>query len=97
MFGGLAFLLDGKLACGVRGERLMLRLGTAGADAALDEPSVAPMDFTGRPLRTTVYVETAGLGGRARLTGVSRSDGRETAHSCAASSPSSATGSRTPP
>jgi hypothetical protein len=27
MFGGLAFMLDGKMCCGIVGERLMLRLG----------------------------------------------------------------------
>jgi TfoX/Sxy family transcriptional regulator of competence genes len=31
MFGGLAFMLDGHMCCGVVGDRLMLRLG---ADAA---------------------------------------------------------------
>jgi hypothetical protein len=27
---------------------------------ALEEPNVRPMDFTGRPMRTTVFVEPAG-------------------------------------
>ena len=27
MFGGLAFMLDGHMCCGIVGERLMLRLG----------------------------------------------------------------------
>src|SRR5262245_39287362 len=60
MFGGLAFMLSGNMACGVVGDRLMLRLGTDGAAAALREPQVAPMDFTGTPSATMVYLEPAG-------------------------------------
>ena len=61
MFGGLAFLVNGHMACGIVGDELMLRLGTEGADAALDEPHVRPMDFTGKPLSTMVFVEPVGL------------------------------------
>lgn len=38
MFGGLAFPVDGNMACGVRGEDLIVRVATAEADAALGEP-----------------------------------------------------------
>jgi TfoX/Sxy family transcriptional regulator of competence genes len=38
MFGGLAFLLDGNLAVGIRGEDLMVRVGEEGAEAALAQP-----------------------------------------------------------
>ena len=61
MFGGLAFLVGGRMACGIVGRDLMLRLGEAGADAALDRPHVRPMDFTGRPMRTMVYVAREGI------------------------------------
>ena len=61
MFGGLAFLVGGHMACGIVGNDLMLRLGEAGADAALDCPHVRPMDFTGRPMRTMVYVAREGI------------------------------------
>ena len=61
MFGGLAFLVSGNMACGIVGDELMLRLGEHGADDALDEPHVRPMDFTGRPMRTMVYVARAGF------------------------------------
>jgi hypothetical protein len=56
MFGGLAFMVAGNMCCGVTGSDLMLRLGADGADAALDQPHVRPMDFTGRPLSGIVYV-----------------------------------------
>ncbi len=61
LFGGLAFLLRGNMCCGVVGDRLMLRLGNEGAAAALNEPHVRPMDFTGRPLRSMVYVMAEGI------------------------------------
>jgi hypothetical protein len=36
IFGGLAFLLHGDMACGVRGEDLIVRVAAEAADAALD-------------------------------------------------------------
>jgi TfoX/Sxy family transcriptional regulator of competence genes len=61
MFGGLAFMVSGNMCCGVIGSDAMLRLGEDGADAALDEPHTRPMDFTGRPMKSMVYVAPAGL------------------------------------
>ena len=60
MFGGLAFLVNGHMACGVQGPALVLRVGPEGAAAALRRPHVRPMDFTGRTLASMVYVESAG-------------------------------------
>lgn len=65
MFGGLAFMLDGHMACGIVQDALMVRLGPEGADRALDQPHVRPMDFTGRPMKGMVFVEPAGLHGNA--------------------------------
>jgi len=65
MFGGIAFMVDGHMACGIVGDDLMLRLGDERADEALDRPHVRPMDFTGRPMSTMVLVEPAGLRGAA--------------------------------
>jgi TfoX/Sxy family transcriptional regulator of competence genes len=63
MFGGLAFMLDGHMCCGIVGDELMLRLGVDGADAAVARPHVRPMDFTGKPMAGMVYVAPDGLGG----------------------------------
>ncbi len=63
MFGGIAFMVDGNMACGIAGDELMLRLGAEGAEAALRKPHVRPMDFTGRPMKGMVFVETPGLRG----------------------------------
>jgi len=61
MFGGLAFMLGGHMFCGVVRDSLMVRLGPDGADRALDQPHVRPMDFTGRPMKGMVFVEPGGL------------------------------------
>jgi TfoX/Sxy family transcriptional regulator of competence genes len=65
MFGGLAFMLNGHMFTGVVGDELMLRLGAAGAEAALQREHVREMDFTGRPMKAMVFVEPAGLEGDA--------------------------------
>jgi TfoX/Sxy family transcriptional regulator of competence genes len=61
MFGGLTFMLGGKMCCGVVGERLMVRVGPDAYEDALAEPFAAPMDFTGRPLKGMVYVDGDGF------------------------------------
>jgi TfoX/Sxy family transcriptional regulator of competence genes len=60
MFGGIAFLLNGNMCCGVLKSDLVLRLGEDGAVKALREPHTRVMDFTGKPLRSMVYVSPAG-------------------------------------
>lgn len=61
MFGGLAFLLNGNMCCGVTGDRLMLRLGETGAAQALTEPHTSLMDFTGKPMKSMIYVGPDGF------------------------------------
>ena len=59
MFGGIAFMLGGNMCCGVIGEDLMVRLDEDG-ERALAEPHTRPMDFTGKPMKTTIYVDREG-------------------------------------
>jgi TfoX/Sxy family transcriptional regulator of competence genes len=61
MFGGLAFMAHGYMFCGIVADQLMVRLGTEEADQALAEPHVRPMDFTGKPMRTMVFVIPEGI------------------------------------
>lgn len=56
MFGGLAFMLDGNMACGVIGDEMMVRVGPDAYPAALAKPGAREMDFTGRPMRGMVMV-----------------------------------------
>ena len=61
MFGGLAFLVSGNMACGVVGKELMVRVGSDAYEEALSQRHVREMDFTGRPLRGMVYVAARGI------------------------------------
>ena len=65
MFGGLTFILDGHMCCGIVANELMLRLGADGAENALEHAHVRPMDFTGKPMTGMIYVAPEGLGGDA--------------------------------
>lgn len=60
MFGGLAFLVNGHMACGVQGDDLMVRVGPDAYDSALKKAGARPMDFTGRPLKGMIYVGPRG-------------------------------------
>lgn len=61
MFGGIAFLRDGHMFCGVLGRDLVLRLGDRGAAEALGRPHTKAMDFTGKPMKSMVYVKPKGF------------------------------------
>ena len=60
MFGGITFMLHGKMCCGVVGDELVVRVGREGYDEALGQPHVRPMDFTGRPLKGFVFISPGG-------------------------------------
>lgn len=60
MFGGVAFLKNGKMFCGIVKDDLMVRVGGEGYEAALAEAYVRPMDFTGRPMNGYVFVGPGG-------------------------------------
>ncbi len=69
MFGGIAFMVGGNMACGVIGEDLLVRLGAEDAEKALAESHTRPMDFTGKPMKTTIYVDPAGTASDSDLAG----------------------------
>jgi len=62
MFGGLAFMINGNMACGVHGDELIVRLAADASEAALAEPATRPFDMTGRPMKGWILV---GAGGHA--------------------------------
>jgi TfoX/Sxy family transcriptional regulator of competence genes len=49
MFGGIAFLLGGNMAVGVREEDLIVRVEPDQTDALLREPGAKPFSLSGRP------------------------------------------------
>lgn len=67
MFGGLCFMLNGNMTCGIVGDELMVRLAPDKYEDALAQPHARPMDFTGRPMKGMVYVGTGGIRGDGAL------------------------------
>ncbi|MCC6466431.1 MAG: TfoX/Sxy family protein [Planctomycetes bacterium] len=65
MFGGLALMVRGHMACGIIGEKLMVRVGPEAHEGALKRPCTAPMDFNGKPMKGMVYVTGRGATGAA--------------------------------
>ena len=61
MFGGLAFMVQGNMACGPVRDILMVRVGPDEYEAALAEPDAEELSFTGRPMRGFVQVDVADL------------------------------------
>ena len=56
MFGGICFMLNGNMLCGVHKGGGMFRVGKANQDAAQAIDGVGPMAFTGRPMGGMVDV-----------------------------------------
>jgi TfoX/Sxy family transcriptional regulator of competence genes len=60
MVGGLSFLVNGNMCCGITGTELMIRVGADSREKALREPHVRPMAFGGRILSGFICIEPAG-------------------------------------
>ena len=56
MFGGIAFLVAGNMACGVMRDDLMVRMEPDAAAALESEPGVRRFDMSGRPMKGWVLV-----------------------------------------
>lgn len=56
MMGGLCFMVDDKMCCGVVRNDLMARIGTDTYSLALEKSGVSEMNFTGRSMKGFVYV-----------------------------------------
>ena len=67
MFGGVAVMLQGNMACGVIQSGLIVRVPKDEYEATLAQPHVREMDFTGRPMRGWVVVEPEGTDDEASL------------------------------
>jgi TfoX/Sxy family transcriptional regulator of competence genes len=61
MFGGIAFMVGGRMAVGVVRNELMVRVGPDAHHDAVARPHARPMDFTGRPMHGFVYVAPEGI------------------------------------
>lgn len=60
MFGGIGFLINGTVACGVLREELIVRTGTPEYACAVHLPHVRQFDFTCGPMPDWVMVGPGG-------------------------------------
>ncbi len=67
MFGGLCFLLNGNMCCGVSNAALMIRVGAAAREWALAQPHTRPMKMGGKSLAAFMYVDPSGYRTQAAL------------------------------
>ena len=61
MFGGLCFLLNGNMLCGVHRDGGMARVGKVNEPAALELDGVDPLSFTGRKMGGMVDISKAAI------------------------------------
>ena len=61
MFGGIGFLINGNMCCGVSRSDLIVRMDKNQAEDALKEPHARIFDMTGRPMKGWIVVAPAGL------------------------------------
>ena len=67
MMGGLCFMVDDKMCCGIHINKktndglLMARIGEAVYEKELAKEVCLPMDFTGRPMKGYIFVTPDGF------------------------------------
>ncbi|MEL7124321.1 MAG: TfoX/Sxy family protein [Bacteroidota bacterium] len=67
MMGGLVFMVDEKMFCGIHIDKkygdslLMARIGPDQYEKEIHKEECLPMDFTGRPMKGYIYVTPDGF------------------------------------
>lgn len=69
MFGGIAFFVNGNMACGVIGDSVMVRVGPERYEEAMAQPHAGPFDLTGRPMKGWVSIAPEGYASDEGLAG----------------------------
>ena len=60
MFGGVGFLVNGNMACGIIKDDLIVRLSEEEFIKALKRKNVRVFDYSGRPMTGWIYVSAEG-------------------------------------
>ncbi|MBP9884054.1 MAG: TfoX/Sxy family protein [Chitinophagales bacterium] len=61
MFGGVCFMLNGKMCIGVVQDEMMCRINPEVYEEALHKDGCREMVFTGKPMKGYVYVSEEGM------------------------------------
>ena len=60
MMGGLTFMVNDKMCVGILNDDLMVRIDPEVYEEALERKGCRAMDFTGRPMKGFVFVDSDG-------------------------------------
>ena len=61
MFGGICFLIDGNMCCGVIKDEMVIRADPNEADEVLSNSNAREFDFSGRAMKGWYYISSNGL------------------------------------
>ncbi len=61
MFGGVCFMVDGKMCVGVVKDEMMCRIDPSMDEIALEKQGCRRMDFTGKPMKGYVFISDEGM------------------------------------
>jgi TfoX/Sxy family transcriptional regulator of competence genes len=61
MFGGLCFMVNGKMCVGVKQDEVMVRLDPEVSDNVLGRPGTHPMNHNGRIMKGFLFVDISTL------------------------------------
>ncbi|MGD9489583.1 MAG: TfoX/Sxy family protein [Calditrichaceae bacterium] len=67
MFGGVGYLVNGNMCCGIHKNYLVLRMDPETSEKIAKEPYSKPFDITGRPMKGWVMVESDGCNSQSDL------------------------------
>ncbi len=67
LFGGIGFLVEGNIACGVHKQDLIVRLSNEDFDLAIKDANVMVFDISGRPMKGWILVSSRGYASDASL------------------------------
>jgi TfoX/Sxy family transcriptional regulator of competence genes len=67
MFGGLCFMVNDKIRVGIMKDEMMVQLDPEVYDKVLDMDGCHSMDFSGKPMRGFVFVDSSELSTQKKL------------------------------
>ncbi len=73
MFGGIGFIVDDRMAVGVHGSDLIVRVSVDDHEKVVKEPGARIMDMIARPMKGFLFIGPAGTKGASLKKWVTRS------------------------
>ncbi len=61
MFGGICYMVNGKMCIGVVKDEMMCRIGPDSYEDALEKTGCRELVFTGKPMKGSVYISEDGM------------------------------------